>query len=501
VQEGVGTVSKPKVLVVEDERIVALDIKGQLVDLGYQVPAIASWGEEAIRQAEETRPNLILMDIRLKGEMDGIEVAQHIRTHLDIPVIYLTAYADEDTLQRAKVTESYGYLLKPFEERDLRSAIEMALYKHEMECKLRESKQWLAATLNSIGDAVIATDSQGYIKFMNPIAQALTGWTEEQALGSDLGQVFHIISGETRAKYESPVERVLAEGSIVLLDENTLLVTREGKEIPIDDSAAPIIDRRGTVTGVVVVFRDVTERVRAHETLRQYAVELETRNEELDAFAHTVAHDIKSPLSTMIGYASLLQESPTMLADEERQEFLQIVADYGRQACSIVDELLLLAAVRSSEVKAETLDMSEIVIRVDRRLAHMRRKHRAEIVWPDEWPAALGYGPWIEEVWVNYLSNGIKYGGHPPHLELGGTAQPDGMVRFWIRDNGLGISPEDQDRLFTPFTRLHQVRTSGHGLGLSIVRRIVDKLGGEVGIESTPGQGSTFVFTLPGVGG
>jgi two-component system sensor histidine kinase/response regulator len=160
------------------------------------------------------------------------------------------------------------------------------------------------------------------------------------------------------------------------------------------------------------------------------------------------------------------------------------------------------------------LDMASIVAEAQQRLAHMIEGHQAEIVLSDTWPAATGYGPWVEEVWVNYLSNAIKYGGRPPRVELGfvvsacpdrsprappngATAQPDGMVCFWVRDNGPGLTSEEQARLFTPFTRLDQVRAKGHGLGLSIVRRIVEKLGGQVGVESEVGRGSVFTFTLP----
>jgi len=164
---------------------------------------------------------------------------------------------------------------------------------------------------------------------------------------------------------------------------------------------------------------------------------------------------------------------------------------------NIVEELLLLAGVRKTEVKVGPVDMDHIVAESRRRLAYMIKECQAEIVLPSAWPAAQGYAPWIEEVWANYLSNGCKYGGRPPHLELGAQAQPDGQVRFWVRDNGHGLTPEEQGRLFMPFMRLDQVRAKGHGLGLSIVRRIVEKLGGQVGVESQLGQGSTFYFTLP----
>jgi signal transduction histidine kinase len=166
---------------------------------------------------------------------------------------------------------------------------------------------------------------------------------------------------------------------------------------------------------------------------------------------------------------------------------------------NIIEELLLLAGIRKTDVELEPLDMEVILSEVNKRLAHTIQEYQAELVFPEAWPKAFGYAPWVEEIWVNYLSNALKYGGRPPRVELGATKQADGMVRFWVRDNGPGLSRAEQSRLFVPFTKLAQVRVEGFGLGLSIVRRIVDKLGGQVGVESegVPGRGSTFSFTLP----
>jgi len=140
--------------------------------------------------------------------------------------------------------------------------------------------------------------------------------------------------------------------------------------------------------------------------------------------------------------------------------------------------------------------MGAIVSEAQSRLAYMIEQYQAEIITPTDWPTAQGYASWVEEVWINYLSNAIKYGGECPQIELGATVQNDDTVRFWIKDNGPGLTAEEQKELFIPFTRLNQIRTEGHGLGLSIVERIVEKLGGTVGVESTAGQGSTFFFTL-----
>jgi signal transduction histidine kinase len=241
------------------------------------------------------------------------------------------------------------------------------------------------------------------------------------------------------------------------------------------------------------------ERKQAEEALRQNAHDLQERNEELDAFAHTVAHDLKNPLSLIVGFAELLDQSaPTTVGDEPRR-ILDGIIRSAQTMNNIIDELLLLAGMRRLDVQAVPLNMFSVVAQAQQRLAHMIDKYQAEISLPNSWPVAAGYGPWVEEVWVNYISNAVKYGGRPPRVELGAKLQPDGQIRFWVRDNGDGIAAEDQSKLFMPFTRLGQARAKGHGLGLSIVKRIVEKLGGQVGVESDgiPGYGSVFYFTLP----
>ncbi len=256
-------------------------------------------------------------------------------------------------------------------------------------------------------------------------------------------------------------------------------------------------------------IRYAVERKQGEETLRRYAAELQVRNEELDAFAHTVAHDLKSLASVMVGFAETLASEGLGMPEEELREYLRIMARNGRKMSNVIDALLLLARVRKMEAHLQPLDMASIVAEAQQRLATMMGEYQVEIVLPDTWPVALGYGPWVEEVWVNYLSNAIKYGGRPPRVELGAdpiapsprrAGGTDGeYVRFWVRDNGPGLTPEQCARLFTPHVRLDQVEIKGHGLGLAIVRGIIEKLGGQVEVASQVGQGSVFAFTLPRV--
>lgn len=260
---------RAKLLIVEDEGIVALNIERRLEGLGYTIVGNVSSGEEAINVAEETCPDLVLMDIKLEGNVDGIEAAKQIRNRFQIPVVYLTAYTNEETLNRAKLTEPYGYILKPFEARDLATTIEVALYKHQMEKQLREREQWLATTLMSIGDAVITTDSEGLVTFMNPVAEALTRWSLEEVMGNDLSCVFRTINEKTRAVVENPVTQALRDGTIVGIENHTLLITKDGTEIPINDSAAPIKNEWGKILGAVLVFHDNIEQQQSEALLQK----------------------------------------------------------------------------------------------------------------------------------------------------------------------------------------------------------------------------------------
>ncbi|MDM8530462.1 hybrid sensor histidine kinase/response regulator [Anaerolineales bacterium HSG25] len=236
---------------------------------------------------------------------------------------------------------------------------------------------------------------------------------------------------------------------------------------------------------------EITERKRAETLLRE-------QNQELDAFAHTVAHDLKNPLGFIASYLDYTLDNLDTITDDQKLIFLNEIRIISHKAVSIVDELLLLASVRSDAIALTELDMQTILTDVQKRLAPMVEEYQPQITFPDSWPKAVGYAPWIEEVWTNYFSNGLKYGGRPPHISFGATINDDSnLVRFWIKDNGAGLTSSQQEKLFTEFTRLNQTEVEGTGLGLSIIRRIIKRLGGQVGVESEVGQGSLFYFDLP----
>jgi len=261
--------TRPKILVVEDERVVASDLRIRLESGGYAVCAMVASGEEGVEKAGELRPDLVLMDITLQGNMDGVVAAEQIRQRYNLPVVFLTAHSDEGTLQRAKITEAFGYILKPFEERELFANIEMALYKHATDRKLRENERRLAVTLNSISDAVLSIDADGLIAFMNPVAEALTGWDQEQAVGRKFTEVCSIVHEDSGRPEEDPVAGVIQSGVPVNRANHSLVVSRTGLATPVDRTITAVRGATGSVTGAVVVLRDVSGRKKAESALRE----------------------------------------------------------------------------------------------------------------------------------------------------------------------------------------------------------------------------------------
>ena len=261
-----------KIMIVEDEKIVAMDIKDSLESFGYTVPCMASTGKDAIEKAGIHNPDLILMDVVLKGDMDGIQAAEIIHANSDVPVIYLTAYSDEKTISRAKLTSPFGHILKPFEERELRTNIEIALHKRKLEKeKMLENENWMNSLLNNIGDAIISTDADGNVKLVNPLAQALTGYRQEEAFGKPIEEVLRVVCEETGNAVPSPTQKVLNEGAFYGLHDKTVLVSRENNRTPIDVIGSPIMDCHNNVIGTIIVFYDITERKNVEKSFLNYS--------------------------------------------------------------------------------------------------------------------------------------------------------------------------------------------------------------------------------------
>ncbi len=484
-----------QILIVEDEGIVAKDIENTLKKLGYAVPAIAFSGEEAIKKAAETLPDLVLMDIVLEGDMDGVEAAEQIRDRFDIPVVYLTAYANDKTLQRAKVTGPYGYILKPFEERELHTGIEIALYKHEMERKLKESEQWLSTTLKSIGDAVIATDANGFVTFMNPVAEALTGWNQEDAVGKPLSEVFNIINEETGKQAEDPATRVLREGFVVGLANHTVLIAKDGMKRPIDDSGAPIRDDKGNIIGVVLVFRDITEKRRLEQELIKA-----DKLKSVGILAGGIAHDFNNILTAILGNITLAK----MYAEPEDKIFEKLsgAENASLRAKHLTQQLLTFS--RGGAPIKKTAFISEL-LEDTATFALSGSNVRCEFSIPgDLWPVEVDEGQ-ITQVINNLIINAsqaMPEGGIIKaraenivvDAEQGLPLKEGKYINISIEDRGIGIPEEHLQKIFDPYFTSKQ---KGSGLGLATAYSIVKRHDGCIQVKSELGVGSTFSIYLP----
>ena len=493
--------TKPaRLLVVEDEIITARDLQDSLEELGYEVPDVASSGSEALEMAETLQPDLVLMDINLgAGRRDGVDVAHELRERFGVPVIYLSAYADEATLARASATAPLGYLTKPFERREVHATIQMALVKRQLDEQLRESESWYSTSLASIGDGVIATDPSGQVKFVNPVAAGLTGWTHAEALGRPLDEVFALFDRDTGQARPGLASRVLADDKTIFLEEGTLLRSRGGAFVPVDDSAAPIRSQRdGSLLGVVIVFRDQTEK-------QQIALELERarRLESLGTFAGGLAHDLNNILAVIAGNISLAT-LPGAPVEVHTRAFAKIDTAV-RRAKALTSQFLTFS--KGGEPVRRPMDLrvlaAEEVDLIFQGGVSPTARHRLEAA-PDLW-SVMADEEQIRRVATNFLHNAIQSlpseGGQVvvrlvncAREELPATCLGQHYVRLEVRDNGCGISPENLTHVCDPY---FTTRATGSGLGLSVCHSIASKHAGFLKIQSELDQGTVAAIYLP----
>jgi PAS domain S-box-containing protein len=487
--------SKIKILVVEDEVIVAQDLKNSLEKLGYEVSAVAASGEEGVARALALSPDLVLMDIMLKGDMDGIEAAARIRKEIDLPVIYLTAYADEDTLKRAKITTPLGYILKPFDERELHTVIEIGLYKHKMDMELKRSKEWLVTVLKSIGDAVIATDNKGRVTFMNPVAENLAGWSQKDASGRHLSKIFNIINEQTHAVAENPVNKVLETGLEVDLADNAILISQDGLTRPIDYSAAPVKDEKGNVSGVVLVFSDATERRRIEqERLKTQKIE------SLGILAGGIAHDFNNILTSILGNITLSK----IYLDKNDKAYSKIEAaeKASLQAKDLPQQLLTFA--RGGAPIKEIVSIRKIIDE-SASFALSGSNVKCDCTIPDDLRPLKADAGQLSRVIANLVINAdqaMPRGGTikitAENIDIdnksGTSIKPGQYVKINVKDMGPGIPDEYLAKIFDPYFTTKQ---AGSGLGLATVFSIIKRHNGYVFVESVIGKGTTFAIYLP----
>jgi PAS domain S-box-containing protein len=364
------------------------------------------------------------------------------------------------------------------------------------------SRDLLHTTLTSIGDAVISTDDSGRVTFLNGVAENLTGWTQAEAEGQPLQNVLAIVNEDTRQTVESPVDKALRDGVIVGLANHTVLISRDGTERPIDDSAAPIRNAQGRVIGVVLVFRDVSDRRRSEEELRRLNQALLRTNQDLQQFAYAASHDLKEPLRTVATYLQLTRKKYSgKVLDEEAEQLMDVAVTGAQRMHALVEALLEYS--RAGEVAESTIEP----VPVDRVVGEAITNLQSAIA---ENNASVSLGPLpvvtanplhLAQVFQNLIGNALKYrSDQPPCISVSASENGQHWV-FTVADNGIGIQPEYRAQIFGIFKRLHGNEYPGTGIGLAICKKIVDRHGGAIWVDSEPGKGSRFSFTLPRAAG
>jgi two-component system, cell cycle sensor histidine kinase and response regulator CckA len=497
-----------QILVVEDEGVVAKSIQNDLLGMGYRVPEVASSGEEAIEQAEGTHPDLVLMDVVLKGKMDGIEAAEQIRQKLDVPIVYLTAYEDADTLSRAKLTEPFGYLLKPFEERELHATIEMALYKHRLEAQIKASERWLATTLQSIAEGMIATDSRLRVRLVNPAAERFLGCRAEDVFGKELTQICMLARGDEPTKLESLATEARRTNQSVALSSDLVLVARDGRETPIEGSLAPISDE-GHACGFVLILRDISDRKAMESARRQNEAHVRQaqKMEAVSRLAGGVAHDFNNLLTVILGNTSLVRSQ--LPAGDPNADMLAAVETAADRAALRVEQLLAVSG--HTRLRLEPLNLSEHM----RDLIGLLRKGIAaridvEFNLADDLWTVQADRAQIAEILANLCQNAqdaMPSGGRlsletrnvtvsEDQLPPVPAARPGEYVRVRARDSGRGMQPEVRERIYEPYFSTKGLPEAS-GLGLALVYRMVEQHHGWIECTSDAGQGTCFDIYLP----
>jgi len=624
---------RASILIVEDERIVALDIENSLSSSGYTIAGQTDCGEDAVIQARELRPDVILMDIGLRGKLDGIEAATQIRHQLDLPVIFLTAFTTPTILERARRAEPFGYVVKPFDERELISNIEMAIYKHSMERKLRASENKFRGVIENSSDAIALADERGFLIEWNRAAERITGLKRSEVLGLSQWEVTWKMlpehkktipmSEELKNQWNSVVNNGYASGldrmaeveiqtplgesrviqtngfvidagqgrlagaimrditeqknmedalrntlhseqllgdiirqtslmvgvfglegrrlmvnnattqqtgysEMELLDPEkdidltplelrnyeaaklnelqqtkeavgyqTEVVRKDGSRFPVDATVHPHLDIAGNIDSFYILASDITERKKFEDERGRLIAELKDKNAELEQFTYTVSHDLKAPLITIRGFLGYLERDLQAGHMERIRSDISRITAATEKMQRLIIELLDLSRVGRIMNPSKDVPFATIVNNAVEIVAGQLEARGVRVEAAPHLPIIHGDQVRLTQALQNLIENAIKFMGDQPEprIDIGQGGREDGKPIFYVRDNGIGISPQYHERIFGLFNKLDG-NSDGTGIGLALVKRIVETHAGRIWLESGPGRGTTFFFTL-----
>lgn len=485
---------KATIMIIEDESIIAKDIENILKCYGYNVAGPYSRAEEAIKSVSEIKPDLILMDVVLKGEMDGVEAAGIIKKQISVPIIYLTAYADDNTIARIKNTEPYGYFLKPFEEKELYTWIETTLYKFKAEQSLKKNALWIKSILKCYDQPIIATNENGEIQFINNVANTILGINEENINGKKLNEVLNIYDDQGTAALNS-LNDILQKQSSVNKQNHSYIIDKDKNKRNITYSIYPI-DIEDLSSGFIFTFNLNNNIKEKTEPGYHLSEKLAESKKELEQFAYIASHDLQEPLRMIASYVQLLQRRYQGKLDQDADEFISFTVEGVTRMKSLLNDLLAYSRINTKSSPFLNVDINKIIIEIKSKINKIFDSNTYDIS-NDNMPQLNASESQIKELFYNLLINAIKFNDkEKAEIKIGYTPEQDYHL-FSIRDNGIGIEKEYANKIFEVFQRLHtHDEYPGTGIGLAICKKIIENHGGKIWIESEPGKGSTFKFTL-----
>jgi PAS domain S-box-containing protein len=507
------TTSIRSLLLVEDDLSFARLLREMFKEQGSAETKLthAETMQDAERYLSEGDFDIILLDPGLPDSR-GIESVQRaIASASHVPLVVLTGQDDESLALQALQEGAQDYLVKgQIETRGLLRFLRYAVERNAMEEALFVEKQRAQVTLNSIGDAVACTDLSGNLTFLNRVAEQMTGWSWQEAEGLPMVDVIRILDAVTREPIPDPMDRAVEGDRTVHLPSNSVLIRRDGFEIPIEDSVAPIHDRDEDTAGAVIVFRDVSAARVIQQQLRVAREELERSNRQLQDFATIASHDLQEPLRKIQAFGDRLAEHAASVLDTEASDFLRRMRDAAGRMQSLIDDLLEYSQVSIRPEPQRPVDLGVVVSEVLSDLEERIRNTNGQVhVGP--LPTILASPLEMRQLFQNLIANALKF--HPdgvaPEVHVEATARGDwrgpkgqrDKLPVWeiqVRDNGIGFEQKYVDKIFAPFQRLNGRQAyEGTGMGLAICRRIVTLRGGTITATSQPGAGATFLITLP----
>ncbi len=479
---------KKRILVVEDEGIIARDLSAMLEQMGHSVTGQAGTYAEAMELASILPPHLVLMDIKIRGPLDGVATAEEIRKRLGLPVVFVTAHADAHTLQRANVSQPFGYVVKPFNESALRVAIEVALNRHKLQEQADSKQTWLRYALEGISEAVLATDADGYVTLMNPGAEQLTGWTRNEAIGQHIWDVLDLRYGDERLDLLEMGRNSTHEEPLSF--PNASVRGRDGKECTVVGSFGPV-QRLGSRVqhGYVALVRP---------TVHTFPNTTDASSDrQLQELSYALSNDLREPVRNVSCFAKLLERSGLLNLDDSSREYLKFIVEGSKRIESQMSALrsFHLAGIMQSR-DGLIADATEICHQVLDSFAERIIEVGAEIEL-GPLPAVAMDPNTLRDLVERLLTNALQFrADRPPRIHISAVRTGE-LWRFRFRDNGLGFESNQSERIFGLFTRAHNTPPSGNGIGLAICRRAIKTAGGRIWAESEEGAGADFFLTLP----